>query len=75
MNVLTVLCSGGWMPGHLSEGWRRLGCTVHEFFYGRTMGRSWSAAGRAGNRDTFALSRELRWSATGKRTRCSNETP
>lgn len=54
MNVLTVLCSDGWMPGNLSEGWRRLGCRVHEFFYGRTMGRSWTAAGRADNRATNA---------------------
>ena len=54
MNVLTVLCSGGWMPGNLSEGWRRLGCGVQEFFYGRTMGRSWTAPGRADNRATNA---------------------
>lgn len=52
MNVLTVLCAAGWMPGNLSDGWRRLGCTVHEFLYGRTMGRSWSATGRADNRAT-----------------------
>ena len=40
------------MPPNLSEGWRRLGCRVHEFFYGTTMGRSWSAPGRKSNRDT-----------------------
>ena len=50
MNVLTVLCRGGWMPGNLSEGWRRLGCTVEEFFYGTHMGKSWNAAGLAENR-------------------------
>lgn len=49
MNVLTVLCAGGWMPGNLSEGWRRLGCTVHEFLYGTHMGKDWSAEGLAAN--------------------------
>ena len=33
------------MPTNLSEGWRRLGCSVEEFFYGTHMGRSWSADG------------------------------
>ena len=47
MQVLTVLCRGGWMPGHLSEGWRRLGAEVHEFLYGTHMGRDWSAGGGA----------------------------
>lgn len=50
MNVLTVLCAGGWMPDNLSEGWRRLGCAVHEFLYGTHMGKDWSAQGLAANR-------------------------
>ncbi|HEY9875171.1 MAG TPA: hypothetical protein V6D12_17185, partial [Candidatus Obscuribacterales bacterium] len=33
------------MPANLSEGWRRLGCEVEEFFYGTHMGKSWSAEG------------------------------
>lgn len=33
------------MPTNLSEGWRRLGCSVEEFFYGTHMGKSWSADG------------------------------
>jgi len=45
MHVLTVLCQGGWMPIHLSEGWRRLGCHVHEFFYGTHMGKAWTDEG------------------------------
>ncbi len=45
MHVLTILCSGGWMSSNLSEGWRQLGCTVEEFFYGSHMGKSWSSAG------------------------------
>ena len=45
MHVLTVLCQGGWMPIHLSEGWRRLGCHVHEFFYGTHMGKVWTDEG------------------------------
>lgn len=56
MHVLTVLCRGGWMPGNLSEGWRRLGCTVEEFFYGTHMGRSWDRDGAARNR---AINAEL----------------
>lgn len=47
------------MPVHLSEGWRRVGCTVHEFFYGTHMGRDWSAAGRKRNADTNARLLEL----------------
>ncbi len=49
MYVLTILCQGGWMPTNLSEGWRRLGCSVEEFFYGTNMGKSWSAEGRREN--------------------------
>lgn len=45
MHILTVLCKGGWMPKNLSEGWRHLGCSVEEFFYGTHMGKSWSADG------------------------------
>ena len=45
MHVLTVLCKGGWMPTNLSEGWRRLGCSVEEFFYGTNMGKDWSTLG------------------------------
>ncbi|MFA5976144.1 MAG: glycosyltransferase [Elusimicrobiota bacterium] len=37
------------MPGHLSEGWRRLGCRVEEFFYGSHMGKSWKREGRQAN--------------------------
>lgn len=37
------------MPGNLSEGWRRLGCSVHEFFYGTHMGKSWNAEGLRAN--------------------------
>ncbi|HEY9851392.1 MAG TPA: glycosyltransferase [Leptolyngbyaceae cyanobacterium] len=50
MHVLTILCKGGWMSGNLSEGWRRLGCTVEEFFYGTHMGKSWSSEGLRENR-------------------------
>ena len=50
MHVLTVLCKSGWMPTNLSEGWRRLGCSVEEFFYGTHMGKSWSAEGFQANR-------------------------
>lgn len=45
MHVLTILNQGGWMPTNLSEGWRRLGCTVEEFLYGTHMGKSWSSDG------------------------------
>jgi len=45
MHILTVLCKGSWMPINLSEGWRRLGCLVEEFFYGTHMGKSWSVEG------------------------------
>jgi spore maturation protein CgeB len=50
MNILTILCKDGWMPGNLSEGWRRLGCSVHEFFYGTHMGKSWTSEGLRANR-------------------------
>jgi len=50
MHILTVLCSGGWMPENLSEGWRRLGCSVEEFFYGTHMGKAWSREGQKQNR-------------------------
>jgi len=64
MHVLTVLCAGGWMPGNLSEGWRRLGCEVHEFLYGTQMGRAWSRDGRIENArvnvDLLALARRLK---------------
>lgn len=33
------------MSDNLSEGWRRLGCDVHECFYGSHMGKSWDAEG------------------------------
>lgn len=49
MHVLTILCKGGWMPINLSEGWRRLGCSVSEFFYGTHMGKSWSTEGLRAN--------------------------
>jgi hypothetical protein len=42
------------MPIHLSEGWRRLGCHVEEFFYGTHMGKSWSAQGLRANKDVNA---------------------
>jgi hypothetical protein len=45
MHILTILCKGGWMPTNLCEGWRRLGCSVEEFFYGTNMGKSWSGDG------------------------------
>ena len=51
MNVLTVLCSGGWMPGNLSEGWKRMGWNVHEFLYGSHMGKTWSPEGLSNNKD------------------------
>ena len=64
MNVLTVLCRGGWMPRNLSEGWRRLGCSVEEFFYGTHMGKSWDREGLAENRSVndglWALARRLK---------------
>lgn len=64
MNVLTVLCGGGWMSPNISEGWRRLGCSVEEFFYGTHMGKSWDRGGLAKNRavnaDLLALARRLR---------------
>lgn len=54
MNILTVLCGGGWMPAHLSEGWRRVGWTVTEFLYGTHMGKSWSREGVQENLDVNA---------------------
>lgn len=64
MHVLTVLCAGGWMPDNLSEGWRRLGCEVHEFLYGTHMGRGWSRDGRVENAkvnaDLLGLARRLK---------------
>jgi len=62
MHVLTILCKGGWMPANLSEGWRRLGCEVEEFFYGTHMGKSWSAEGL---RENQKINEELL--ATAKR--------
>jgi spore maturation protein CgeB len=52
VHVLTVICRDGWMPGNLSEGWRRLGCTVEEFFYGSHMGKAWDPEGRKTNHET-----------------------
>jgi hypothetical protein len=64
MHVLTVICDGGWMPIHLSEGWRRAGWVVHEFPYGTHMGKDWSAVGLRENADTNArllrIARELK---------------
>ena len=51
MHILTILCKGGWMPGNLSQGWRLLGCSVEEFFYGSHMGKSWSPQGLKENRE------------------------
>lgn len=56
MNVLAVLCGCGWMPVHLSEGWRRLGWTVDEYFYGTHMGRDWTPEG---TRRNHAINRDL----------------
>ena len=52
MHVLTVICRDGWMPGNLSEGWRRLGCTVEEFFHGSHMGKGWDPQGLRTNHET-----------------------
>jgi spore maturation protein CgeB len=62
MHILNILCQGGWMPSNLSEGWRRLGCCVEEFFYGTHMGKSWS---NQGLQDNHQLNAELL--ATAKR--------
>jgi spore maturation protein CgeB len=66
MHILTILCKGGWMPTNLSEGWRRLGCDVEEFFYGSHMGKSWS---NQGLQDNHKLNAELL--ATAKRLKAS----
>jgi spore maturation protein CgeB len=52
MHVLTVICRDGWMSGNLSEGWRRLGCGVEEFFYGTHMGKAWDREGLRTNHET-----------------------
>jgi spore maturation protein CgeB len=68
MNILTVLCKEGWMPGNLSEGWRSLGFTVHEFFYGTHMGKSWSSEGIKENKKINADLLE-----TARRLKTSNQ--
>jgi hypothetical protein len=50
------------MPINLSEGWRRNGCSVEEFFYGTHMGKSWS---NQGLKDNHQLNAQLL--ATAKR--------
>ncbi|MFN5856959.1 MAG: glycosyltransferase [Pseudanabaenaceae cyanobacterium] len=62
MHVLMVICQGGWMPIHLSEGWRQLGAQVTEFFYGTTMGKNWQ---RGGLRENLRLNQEL-WETAAK---------
>lgn len=56
------------MPDNLSEGWRRLGCDVHEFLYGTHMGRDWSVQGLAANRgvNEHLLGMARRLKAEGK---------
>lgn len=54
MNVLVLICTGGWMSSNLSGGWRRLGAHVEEFFYGTHMGKSWTREGLATARDVNA---------------------
>ena len=68
LNVLTVICRDGWMSTNLTEGWRRLGCHVEEFFYGTHMGKSWDREGLATNRDTNRRLTEIaeRLAATGR---------
>ncbi|MEM7554061.1 MAG: glycosyltransferase [Cyanobacteria bacterium P01_A01_bin.84] len=68
MHILTVLCKGGWMPGNLSEGWRLLGCSVEEFFYGTHMGKSWSSQGLKENQEinTQLLATARRLKAEGR---------
>lgn len=68
MHVLTVLCKGGWMPINLSEGWRRLGCSVEEFFYGTHMGKSWNNEGLLFNHqlNTELLIKAKRLKAEGR---------
>jgi hypothetical protein len=59
-----ILCQGGWMPTNLSEGWRQLGCSVEEFFYGTHMGKCWNAEGRRlncqVNADLLATANQLK---------------
>ena len=62
MHVLMVICQGGWMPIHLSEGWRRLGAEVTEFFYGTTMGKNWQPTGL---RENLQLNQRL-WETAAK---------
>ncbi|XHR83063.1 MAG: glycosyltransferase [Gloeotrichia echinulata GP01] len=68
MHVLTILCQGGWMPTNLSEGWRRLGCSVEEFFYGTHMGKSWTSEGLRANHqiNTQLLTTAKRLKAEGR---------
>jgi len=56
------------MPSNLSEGWRRLGCSVEEFFYGTHMGKSWDNAGLCENRaiNTQLLSTARRLKSEGR---------
>ncbi len=68
MQVLTVLCGGGWMSNNLSEGWRRLGCKVEEFFYGSHMGKAWDRRGLRENKqvNTRLLATARRLKAEGR---------
>lgn len=68
MHILTVINQGSWMPTNLSEGWRRLGCSVEEFFYGTHMGKAWSSDGLRENRELNAklLSTARRLKAEGR---------
>lgn len=56
MHILNIILKDGWMPGNLSAGWRLLGCSVEEFFYGTHMGKSWD---REGLRKNHQLNVEL----------------
>jgi spore maturation protein CgeB len=67
MHILTILCRGGWMPANISEGWRRLGCHVEEFFYGTHMGKDWSNLGLEANRQI-----NLKLLETAKRLKAEN---
>ena len=42
------------MSANLSEGWRQLGCSVTEFFYGSHMGKSWTNDGSRHNQSVNA---------------------